>query len=153
MQLAVIRGVQLHNSCGINVGGLTVAGGDGDHDGGRELCAEAAGVGDLGDLHAQAAGDVAGEQRQAKHDADATDDQDPLWDGRLQGGRSAQLDDRRVMSNKDLLISDDPTLPRCQPGGFLSSTADSQPSTRQGKQHAGAGRQLSVLPDGTACDH
>jgi hypothetical protein len=56
----------------------TVAGGDGDCDGGGKLGAEAAGIGDLGHLHAQAAGDVAGEQREAAHDAGAADGQDPL---------------------------------------------------------------------------
>ena len=64
----------------------TVAGGNGHHNGGRELGGEAAGVGDLGHLHAQAAGDVAGEQRQAAHDAGATNDQDPLRHINLQRG-------------------------------------------------------------------
>jgi hypothetical protein len=57
---------------------LTIAGGNGDSDGRAELSREAASEGDLGNLHAEGLGDVAGEQGQAAHNTNTTNDQDPL---------------------------------------------------------------------------
>ena len=85
----------------------TIAGGNGDGDGCAELGGEAARKGDLGDLYTQGLGDVAGEEGQAEHDADATNHQDPLLHIHLHMRGRQQVSTPRANTG---------TMPNCSQG-------------------------------------